>query len=209
MATVYLLHTDEATKLPDSYGAALFPLRAERARSFRFLQDRLLCMGAGALLHGMLGIRECSITLGEHGKPCAPDCSVNFNLSHSGEYAVLAVGEHPIGVDVEQCDERHFSVAKRVFTPGEQAWMAEAPAERFMKLWTMKESVSKALGQGLSLPFESFDVLPLLNGEAVTVEDSVLYGETLPLPGYGLSLCTVGARETAELRVLSAAELLK
>lgn len=207
MATVYLMHIDEVGKVRADYGENHFPRRMVRAAEYRFPQDRLLCFGAGVLLHGVLGVKEESLALGEHGKPEAADFPLAFNLSHGGDYVALAVGEHPVGVDVEKCDKRHLTVARRVMTPEEQAWMAKKRTERFAALWTMKESVSKALGKGILLPFDSFSVLPLLNGESVRVEGVDLFGETLPLAGYGLSVCTVGAKESTQMICLTAEDI--
>ena len=88
-----------------------------------------------------------------------------FNLAHCEGTAVLAVsGGGRVGVDVERlrpgfADE---AVAERFFAPGEIARLRRlAPEERaraFFACWTRKEAVLKALGGGLWLPLDAFEV---------------------------------------------------
>ena len=91
---------------------------------------------------------------------------VCFSLSHSGKYAVCAIADENIGVDIENkgrkllldCNqEKLVSVVKKVFS--EEEYMVynkcskEEQIEFFLKLWTRKEAVSKALGKGLAMDF--------------------------------------------------------
>jgi phosphopantetheinyl transferase len=66
------------------------------------------------------------IQRGEHGKPFLPgNASVKFNLSHGGNYAVLAVSDKEIGVDIENLERKANidKIAKRVFTEAEQDYI--------------------------------------------------------------------------------------
>lgn len=95
---------------------------------------------------------------GRHGKPhlCTPHDSLQFNLSHAGGVALLAVSsQHPVGVDVEPA--RRWSdpagFARRFLSPVEAARVASLPARvqsvALTRLWTAKEAYVKALGTGL------------------------------------------------------------
>ncbi|MBX3698077.1 MAG: 4'-phosphopantetheinyl transferase superfamily protein [Dokdonella sp.] len=98
------------------------------------------------------------ILRGEHGKPFVAEAGFpQFNLSHSGCCVVFAFArDHEIGVDVEMIGRRHSSLelARRFYAAEEAAALgALAESEReaaFMRMWTCKEAVLKALGQGLS-----------------------------------------------------------
>jgi 4'-phosphopantetheinyl transferase len=98
------------------------------------------------------------------GKPHANlERQIHFNVSHSKSWVVCAVDRGPIGIDVEYMREFDPDVAKRFFHPHEYAALAALPEkrrnDRFYELWTIKESYVKALGKGLSLPLDGFEVL--------------------------------------------------
>ncbi|MFE0810135.1 4'-phosphopantetheinyl transferase family protein [Streptomyces sp. NPDC058848] len=89
---------------------------------------------------------------------------LDFNLSHAGGYNLLGiVRRNRIGVDVEGLDRdtRGIDTIKDTFAPEEQEWVAKAAPghlrdRRVLRLWTLKEAYSKALGLGLGLPFDEF-----------------------------------------------------
>lgn len=165
------------------------PGRMERAGRYRFERDRLLCVGAGLLLLGVLGLRdEAELRYGAYGRPYAPGYP-DFNLSHSGEWCLLAVGEADIGVDIEKIDSANLGVAPMVCTAGEIAWMAEAPPERFHTLWTLKESVMKATGLGLNLPPNRFEVLPLCAGAPLSLRGRDWHASSGALGDCRYSVC--------------------
>lgn len=83
---------------------------------------------------------------------------VKFNLSHSGDTMILAVGRHePVGVDIEEWNDRldFAAIAKECFAESEKAFWQALPAqernEAFFRFWTRKESFVKTVGAGLSL----------------------------------------------------------
>ena len=101
------------------------------------------------------------IAVAQGGKPYLanyPD--IYFNLSHSGEWAVCAISESPVGVDIQHCDEGRRDVASRFFHREEIRYLDGLPQfrrdEGFYRLWTLKESFVKATGRGLDLPLRSF-----------------------------------------------------
>lgn len=74
------------------------------------------------------------LRFGERGKPMLADpaASLRFNLSHSGELALIAIGEeHEVGVDVQLLGSR---------------------AAEFYADWTRREAVAKCHGTGLWAP---------------------------------------------------------
>lgn len=106
---------------------------------------------------------------GAYGKPEVRDQPagaprLSFNLSHSGEFAMLAVSRgREVGVDIERLrpdfDPAEFS--RRYFRPEEHATLAGisdpgARLRRYGVLWTRKEAWVKAAGRrivhGLRLP---------------------------------------------------------
>src|SRR4051812_29992301 len=88
---------------------------------------------------------------------------LTFNLSHTRDVVacVLARGID-VGVDVERIDTVRdaMPVAARFFSPAEVAGLQVSAtdallAQRFIDLWTLKESFIKAIGRGLSQPLNS------------------------------------------------------
>ncbi len=153
-------------------GATQYLDAQERARlqRFRFAADaRRFTVGRAALrllLGSYLGQgwKEVRIGIGEHGKPMLPDGDIQFNLSHSGDWVLLAfVRQHRIGVDVEQWRSLDIeALGFDVFTPEEievwNGWPVGDRLRRFFDLWTLKESYLKGLGAGLSKPPHTFGV---------------------------------------------------
>ncbi|AKZ53252.1 putative phosphopantetheinyl transferase [Streptomyces ambofaciens ATCC 23877] len=88
---------------------------------------------------------------------------IELSLSHTGD--LIAVGlsrTGRIGVDVEPAERpvRLELLQTQVFTPAEARELASLPENerpgRALRLWTLKEAYSKALGQGLRLGFKEF-----------------------------------------------------
>jgi len=172
----------------------LTPAERVRANAFkvspprhRFVQTRAaLRLLLGACLNvdaSLVGIEQDAG--GKPSTPERPDCQ--FNVSHSGVYALLAIGHgHELGVDIE-CQRETGDLdllASNVLSPGEQAvWhalpeVAKLPA--FFSLWTKKEALSKALGLGIALPFHTLDI-----GVNVVLEPVAEGPQLVSVPDYG------------------------
>jgi 4'-phosphopantetheinyl transferase len=121
------------------------------------------------LLGTYLGKAAAGVALaeGKHGKPELADAvsgrrtgsvpALEFNWSHSGSYALVALSGGPaLGVDVERLGRKlpAIELARRYFDPAEAKVLASLPLavrERaFMGLWCAKEAVLKSAGEGLS-----------------------------------------------------------
>ncbi len=96
--------------------------------------------------------KEAVFARSDRGKPYLEDHPEQyFSLSHSGGFAVCALSDMPVGVDVEQIKERDLSVATR-FSAWEREQLAasEDPKRLFYRFWTARESALKLRGTGLS-----------------------------------------------------------
>lgn len=120
-------------------------------------EKRRCSLGAELLLYRALGA-PVEYALGENGKPYI-DGGAHFSLSHSGNYAVCAVADCQVGVDIERPRENSLRLAKRFFTESEYALIAasDTPGEDFCRIWVFKESYIKATGMGFKTPLDSFE----------------------------------------------------
>ena len=179
------------------------PERRARADRFRRREDALRCVAAEALLRYALGA-DCRMEPGPSGKPFLPDRpEIHFNLSHSGNWAVIAWGASEVGVDVESSHGRTniTGVAQRFFTLEEQAYIFQDDQmqhQRFLEVWTSKESYVKYLGTGIQMDLRSFSVLSLEGG-------LFLHRKTLP-DGSLLCLCT--AEDTCQIDFIDVHSLI-
>lgn len=127
----------------------------------------------------------------EFGKPYLLGCpAFHFNLSHSGLWAVCAVADVPVGVDLQQ--ERPISAKlSRQFTPAEQRMLREIPLEEhdrlLLDLWVEKEAYTKCTGQGILCSFRSFEAEHPAPGHSVQLVE-------FPVGGYHLAVCVQSPR---------------
>jgi len=123
-----------------------------------------------SVLSGYLGIDadQLMLTEGEHGRPAltsALDPSLDFNWSHSGDHALIAIARSiKPGIDLEclRMRPRALEIARRYFSADEAAALsAVSPAGRsaaFLELWTAKEAVLKALGRGIAFGLKRLSI---------------------------------------------------
>lgn len=151
--------------------ALMSPEETARAASIVRLPQRrryIIARSSLRLLLGeALGVEARAVPLGvdEHGKPILTGQArgrLGFNLCHSGDIAVIAIGSPlAIGVDIEPIALARPRVAENFFSAAEIAALSAlsgaAQAAAFMRLWTRKEAVVKAVGLGLRLPLDTFD----------------------------------------------------
>lgn len=106
-------------------------------------------------------VHPLAISIAEGGKPyLVSEPGIHFSLSHSGNWAVCALSDHPVGVDIERCEPGRRDIASRFFHREEVRYLntvlPSARDDAFYKLWTLKESFVKSTGRGLDLPLRSF-----------------------------------------------------
>lgn len=118
----------------------------------------------------------------DKGKPYLPQRELQFSLSHSGHWALLAVSKvELIGVDIEAARSARdlLSIAESYYHPCEFAQLrplaGAAQGDYFYRLWTLKEAFFKAIGTGISAGLEkiAFD----LAGSAIQAQIAPALGE--------------------------------
>lgn len=158
----------------------------EQARAMRFCQhaDRLRAVCGRAamrrLLESKTGIAARQVTFADNafGKPSLVlpgddvRAAVEFNLSHAGDYVLLAMSsEGAVGIDVEERyrDADVAALGDYFLSPMERTSGTEIDAVR---RWVAKESVLKALGLGIADYLQAYSVLPFgANGKVAVYRD--------------------------------------
>ena len=147
--------------------------RQQQIRSMRFEIDRKLRLYSEALLRSrlcsLLSIqnKEIHFAVNEFGKPYLPDFpGIHFNISHTRNALIMGIGDKNVGVDIERINKADQSVAQKVFTDHEVAYIyAENDQidKRFAEIWTRKEAYAKWTGTGWSSAVQGEDVLCGIN----------------------------------------------
>lgn len=143
----------------------LLPDEQQRATRFRQLADSHRFVAGRGWLRWLMGHfthtppGEIRLVTGPFGKPdllntTGSGRNWHINVSHAGEWILLAVGNVPVGVDVEWIDPNwpYQDLVASSLNADEQAQLVASPTPRdlFYTFWTRKESLLKATGQGLT-----------------------------------------------------------
>ncbi|MFJ8104485.1 4'-phosphopantetheinyl transferase family protein [Streptomyces sp. NPDC096132] len=137
------------------------------------------CALSRLLLGELLGMPPADVPLrrvcprcgGPHGKPRldapAGSAAYDFSVTHSGALIGVAVcAGAEVGLDVEDADAALDvdSAARIALSARESAILRSLPpADRkpaFLRIWTRKEAVLKALGVGLHMPLHALEMSP-------------------------------------------------
>lgn len=169
--------------------------RKEKVISYKQTDDKLRCVGAGLLIEYIRELYniKSNIVMDKYGKIYFEDNTVNFNISHSGNFVVLAVSENPIGIDIQRIRADKHRVAEKNFLPAECDFINEGNneaelMERFCQVWTVKEAYLKKIGIGLRKPLKSFEVD--MSGDMPVVVDDI-EGKVIQFKMDGLYIVSV------------------
>ena len=114
-----------------------------------------------------LDVKNINLSLDFNKKPyLASHPYLFFNISHSEDYAVIAISNKKIGIDIEYMSEdfKYTELLPDIFDNNEIVSIENSAntKETFYTLWTRKEAFVKALGKGID---EDFKYIPCLEGK--------------------------------------------
>lgn len=173
---IWSVHVPGVLDRLDALHGFLSAKEREKAARFHRDADRQSSIAARGALRVLLSsytgtpAAEIEFQYSENGKPSLAPPSrqdtadgVSFNVSHSGDWVLLAFGQNRnIGVDVEKIKWKMDvkSIAARYFAPEEIALIenADDAHSMFFQLWARKEAYVKACGSALFRELGSFSV---------------------------------------------------
>lgn len=222
-ADIWLCHSGSLSDSNTAFLALLSTEEQARAQRFKFDIHREQFIAFHGFMRVVLAkyldIDPVNVLYqkGDKGKPfidmaCSPEHSLQFNLSHTQDVAILAVmQEAEVGVDVEHIDRKTDwkGICKRFFTEPEQQalFSLKTPEEQelaFYELWTRKEAYMKVLGTGLSLSPTEFTLTVPPEAPALVQHHAIKYQPEASIEFKTLSLPDSFSQFRATLAAASA-----
>ncbi len=177
--------TEMDDKTYDTAFAMLASDRKKRVKDMPSEADQKRTVAAEYLARTVLGEKlgvepkNVPLTVDENDKPVLAGGAYHVSVSHSGPWAVCAIDDKPLGVDVEVVRVAQEKFIYRVCDEKEVAYIRlgdEGCYHRFYECWTAKEALFKLTGKGPLLSLSRYDlrsntalVYTFQNGCAVTV----------------------------------------
>lgn len=210
MITLYFMEIDDRadTSILQEFLPLISQEKQQRISRMRYEVDKKLSVYAEILVRAKacsaLKVRnqDIQIAVNTFGKPYI--CSAptfHFNISHTRSAFIAAIGDAPLGVDIEKMNKADPDVAGKVFTANEYAYVFandDSKDFRFNEVWTKKESYAKWTGKGWSFDPLKIDVL----SEPVVPQFAIIkIGE------YVVSICSATMNKYPEVIQIREAEL--
>ena len=202
MITLYFMEIDdkEDSLIMQEFLPLISPEKQQSIGRMRFAMDKKLHVYSEVLLRALaceaLSVRNQDIqfAVNNFGKPYLLNApSFYFNISHTRSAFVAAVGDSPLGVDIEKINKADPDVAGKVFTDDEYAYVFSSDDSRdirFNEVWTKKESYVKWTGEGWFSDPLKLDVL----SEPIAFQTA-----TLNIRGYVVSICSAAINNYPEI----------
>lgn len=171
-------------------------------------------LGAGILIQEGLdkyGIDGNAILSGSNEKPYIESAhGLEFNASHSGDLAVCAFSDKSVGIDLEKTKVFNRNLINFVYKEEEIKYIKYRSNTQddenclYTKLWTIKESIMKYYGKGLSMdPRKIF--VDLENDYKVYNDGQILdniFFTQYEYMGYHIAVCSEYERFSDEIRIV-------
>lgn len=143
--------------------------------------EQLLFYGLKQFNNKLITVPEILTT--KQGKPYFKDSKYTFNITHSHNYIVVAIGTDDLGVDIEKIDPKRLKLAPKIFNDNELGELNNN-IEHLIETWTIKESYVKL-----------YDLSILINLRNINIKDNEInskYGraffKTFKIDNYYLAL---------------------
>lgn len=175
---LYKVKLSDYLEAIDTLASLLTELEVERSQKYHFEKDKNRFIICRALLkislaaHVKLPVSKLTIAIDSNKKPYLPSFpKLFFNVSHTATYALIAISEVLVGIDIEKIDREfdYSEAARTVFNNKDVAKMIQAEDQKqtFFTYWTRKEAIVKAIGTGIT---KNFREIPARDGEHKVLE---------------------------------------
>jgi 4'-phosphopantetheinyl transferase len=193
-------------KVEQEYQNILSPAEIEKSGRFVNDDDRKSYVVRKCILRTLLAKysstdpQSIQFYTAENKKPSVE--GIEFNVSHSTNFVAIALSPNNIGIDIERVDEAFDfrNLLPSCFDETESNYILSGNTLfNFYTLWTRKEALLKATGEGL------IDALPLLNclPEMIYRKGAAFRLNTCEiLEGYILTLCTLATDVTEPIYLI-------
>ncbi len=167
MTKVYLLDVRELELDINKYRPFLCQNRLNKINNYVEESDKLLSLGSELLLIYAIRQEKQNVLLPLHYDYSSTGCpnlldypDIHISISHSKDYACVAISDDAVGVDVQHCRAGNPNVAKRYFEQNEYRKIINCDDWRvaFYQYWVLKESYLKATGYGFIYGMNSFSI---------------------------------------------------
>lgn len=176
--------------------------RRRKADRFLFISDSYRSICAELLLQYSLFENkgqyvEINLEYNNFGKPFLKNMDdFSYNISHSGDWVVIAYGNAEVGIDIEKIQYVNQSIVDRIFTKEEKDYVYSGlkmeQGKRFTQIWTLKESYVKYLGTGFLTELNSFSINPIdcvVTNQDGEIQDNIIIKSKQFDINYYLSVC--------------------
>lgn len=170
---IYTIYLPDFINLKSDLEAFLNCKELDRAKRFHKELDRNRFIIYRSILkfvlaaHTKLEVKNIYLDYHLNKKPyLASHPWLHFNISHSEDFAVIAISRSKVGIDIEHISEdfNFTSLLPVIFNAYEISMIQNTVNKKytFYTLWTRKEAFVKALGKGID---DNFKYIPCLDGQ--------------------------------------------
>jgi 4'-phosphopantetheinyl transferase len=135
---------------------------------------------------------------GEYGKPYLRNINgIHFNISHSGNMAMCALHERPVGADIELVKPYRRGLEQKIMSESERQvyYRCTDKTKVLYQIWTLKESYLKYTGRGLGALRE----ITIIPGEVINSNvPGCRFALIDSIPGYQSAVCAGTAEFSVE-----------
>jgi len=175
--------------------------RSERYHFAKDTNQYIICRGIlRTLLSEKTGIdaKKLQLEYNAFGKPFLSQTqnaqNIHFNISHSHDCGLIAISPNrEVGIDIEKIKELSDmnSLAEYTFSRREVKFYkrSENKLQCFYHIWTQKEAIVKASGEGLSLGLKEWSIDPYKDKYSLIVKKNSFTVQKLELTeGYAAAI---------------------